>query len=194
MSNPDLHESSLPRRRAPIRWRELALDLRWSWNHSTDELWGRLDPELWELTQNPWVVLQTVSQEKLQQRLADPGFPQPRGRTSAAREARIGSSALVSEDASGFAAQAGRVLQHGIHAERSAADLFGRPGQRGRRSAQGGQRSGRAGGRRSGCCISRATSARRSTRRARSWRSIRSTIPGSCRSGRCAMRTANGCG
>jgi len=26
---------------------ELAQDLRWSWNHATDELWRRLDPELW---------------------------------------------------------------------------------------------------------------------------------------------------
>ena len=53
---------------------ELALNLRWSWNHSADELWGRLEPELWELTQNPWVVLQTVSQERLQSAWADPAF------------------------------------------------------------------------------------------------------------------------
>ena len=32
---------------------ELALNLRWSWNHSTDEVWRQLDPELWEITQNP---------------------------------------------------------------------------------------------------------------------------------------------
>jgi len=25
---------------------ELAMDLRWSWNHRADELWIRLDPEL----------------------------------------------------------------------------------------------------------------------------------------------------
>src|SRR6266487_4311796 len=55
---------------------ELALNLRWSWNHAADELWGRLDPELWELTQNPWVVLQTVSREKLQAVSADPTFRQ----------------------------------------------------------------------------------------------------------------------
>ena len=42
---------------------ELALDLRWSWNHAADRIWGRLDPVLWELTHNPWVVLQTVSRE-----------------------------------------------------------------------------------------------------------------------------------
>jgi starch phosphorylase len=53
---------------------ELALDLRWSWNHATDKVWQRLDPELWELTQNPWVVLQTVSRDHLERVLADPAF------------------------------------------------------------------------------------------------------------------------
>ena len=53
---------------------KLALDMRWSWNHATDEVWRRLDPTLWELTQNPWVVLQTVSPDKLRSALADPAF------------------------------------------------------------------------------------------------------------------------
>jgi glycogen phosphorylase len=53
---------------------ELALNLRWSWNHASDELWGQLDPELWELTQNPWVVLQAVSKEKLQLVSSKPAF------------------------------------------------------------------------------------------------------------------------
>jgi len=53
---------------------ELALDLRWSWNHGADEVWRRLDPALWEFTQNPWVVLQTVAKDKLQRVLADPAF------------------------------------------------------------------------------------------------------------------------
>ncbi len=53
---------------------ELALDLRWTWNRSSNELWGRLAPDLWELTQNPWVVLQTVSQEKLRSISADADF------------------------------------------------------------------------------------------------------------------------
>ena len=53
---------------------ELALDLRWSFNHAADRLWQQLDPELWDLTHNPWVVLQTVSQEKLQSVAADPSF------------------------------------------------------------------------------------------------------------------------
>src|SRR5580692_6723 len=55
---------------------ELALNLRWSWNHTTDELWARLDPELWELTENPWLILQTISQNKMNSVLADPEFHQ----------------------------------------------------------------------------------------------------------------------
>jgi starch phosphorylase len=53
---------------------EVALNLRWSWNHSADQLWERLDPELWDLTHNPWFVLQTVSREKLASVTSDPGF------------------------------------------------------------------------------------------------------------------------
>jgi starch phosphorylase len=53
---------------------ELALDMRWSWNHSTDEVWRQLDPELWEITHNPWVVLQTVSRDQIERVLADPVF------------------------------------------------------------------------------------------------------------------------
>ena len=53
---------------------ELALDLRWSWNHATDELWRTLDPELWAITQNPWVVLQTISGEQMERVMADPVF------------------------------------------------------------------------------------------------------------------------
>jgi len=53
---------------------ELALDMRSSWNHGTDEVWRRLDPVLWGLTYSPWVVLQTASRDKLQKVLADPGF------------------------------------------------------------------------------------------------------------------------
>jgi starch phosphorylase len=53
---------------------ELALDLRWSWNHAADDVWRELDPALWEFTQNPWVVLQTVSKDKLQSTLSVPAF------------------------------------------------------------------------------------------------------------------------
>jgi len=52
----------------------LALNLRSSWNHSTDEIWRLLDSELWELTNNPWAVLQTVSTEKLAKLLSEQKF------------------------------------------------------------------------------------------------------------------------
>ena len=53
---------------------ELALDMRWSWNHSTDQVWRDLAPELWEITRNPWVILQTVSRDRVESKLADPEF------------------------------------------------------------------------------------------------------------------------
>ena len=57
---------------------ELALDMRWSWNHATDEVWRQLDPELWEITHNPWVVLQTVSRDRIERRVGRSRFPQKR--------------------------------------------------------------------------------------------------------------------
>lgn len=53
---------------------ELALDMYWTWNHATDEVWRQLDPVLWDLTHHPCDILQTVSQEKIQEVLADPAF------------------------------------------------------------------------------------------------------------------------
>ncbi|MEB2344190.1 MAG: alpha-glucan family phosphorylase [Deltaproteobacteria bacterium] len=52
----------------------LALDLRWSWEHSGDELWAAIDPGLWAATHNPLVVLQTASQARLHALLAQPSF------------------------------------------------------------------------------------------------------------------------
>jgi starch phosphorylase len=53
---------------------ELALDMQWSWNHATDEVWRQLDPDLWAMTNNPWVVLQTASRDRIKQVLGDPVF------------------------------------------------------------------------------------------------------------------------
>src|SRR6185437_7841693 len=58
----------------------LALNTQWAWNHATDELWRRLEPELWDLTHNPWVVLQAISREKLDRSNADPEFRKLLGR------------------------------------------------------------------------------------------------------------------
>lgn len=53
---------------------ELALDLRWSWNHAVDELWYQLDPDLWMETHNPWVVLQNVSRDQLIFQMSNEAF------------------------------------------------------------------------------------------------------------------------
>lgn len=65
--------SSLP---GYLALKDLALNLRWSWSHTADKVWESLDPALWKATQNPWVVLQTVSFERLESALADPAFTQ----------------------------------------------------------------------------------------------------------------------
>lgn len=53
---------------------EIAYDLIWSWDHRADKIWKALDPDLWALTRNPLVILQTISREKLEGVLADPHF------------------------------------------------------------------------------------------------------------------------
>ncbi len=53
---------------------DLALDLRWTWNHALDTLWTRIEPELWERTRNPWVVLQNAPQSHLDALADDAGF------------------------------------------------------------------------------------------------------------------------
>ena len=55
---------------------ELALNLHWCSNHASDGIWESLDSELWQTTQNPWVILLTVSPEKIQSLLATPEFRQ----------------------------------------------------------------------------------------------------------------------
>jgi glycogen phosphorylase len=53
---------------------DLALDLRWSWNHAADDLWRKIAPELWDRTGNPWLILQTVATSRLQNLAADASF------------------------------------------------------------------------------------------------------------------------
>src|SRR5271166_3331820 len=53
---------------------ELALELRWCWDHGLDDIWKALGSELWDLTRNPWVVLQSVSPVRLKALLADSAF------------------------------------------------------------------------------------------------------------------------
>jgi glycogen phosphorylase len=53
---------------------DLALDMRWSWNHEADALRERVDPELWEATSNPWLILQSVSLARLEKLARDHQF------------------------------------------------------------------------------------------------------------------------
>ena len=55
---------------------ELALDMRWAWNHATDKVWRQIDPDLWDATNNPWIVLMSASRQQLKELLADPAFRQ----------------------------------------------------------------------------------------------------------------------
>jgi starch phosphorylase len=64
--NDSLHSSLLSETQASEALTRLALDMSWSWNHSADEVWKRLDPELWELTRNPWLILQSMSKRRLE--------------------------------------------------------------------------------------------------------------------------------
>lgn len=69
---------------------ELALDLRWSWNHIADEIWQELDPALWELTHNPWMVLQTVSLDRIEEMFSAPAFRRKVGALVQARRDAAG--------------------------------------------------------------------------------------------------------
>ena len=111
---------------------ELALNLRWSWNHATDEVWRQLDPKLWEITHNPWVVLQTVSRDQIERMLADPVFRKNVDGLVQIQAERAGGARVVSAESFAEFPDLRRVFQHGIHAERSFAHLLGRAWQCGR--------------------------------------------------------------
>lgn len=53
---------------------ELAADLHWSWYHAGDQLWKRINTEVWLRTHNPVSVLQLTSDNQLAQLAADADF------------------------------------------------------------------------------------------------------------------------
>ncbi len=71
----------------------LALDLRWSWHHGSDELWRQVDPALWEATANPWLILESVSDRRLDALAADPAFLDLLRKQLDAREAHFAQEA-----------------------------------------------------------------------------------------------------
>jgi starch phosphorylase len=63
MTIPRFSHRTLPSKLEGLN--DLALDLRWSGSQITDQLWEILDAEAWELTENPYLILQNVSQARL---------------------------------------------------------------------------------------------------------------------------------
>lgn len=69
------------------RLTDLAVDLRWTWSHGADVLWKHIDPEGWERTENPYEVLQNLTQPRLRALKDDAVFLRYLGELSEAREA-----------------------------------------------------------------------------------------------------------
>lgn len=64
---------SLPRHIEALR--DLAYNLKWSWNHDTIELFRRLDADLWETTgHNPLLMLSLLDQQRIDEVAKDDGF------------------------------------------------------------------------------------------------------------------------
>ncbi len=85
-----------PRKRLKALW-ELALDLRWTWSHVGDRLWELMDKQAWELTGNPWLILQTVSERRLDQLSRDRAFQEELERISEERAAYLKSPGWFAE-------------------------------------------------------------------------------------------------
>jgi starch phosphorylase len=53
---------------------ELARDLRWADDPRAESLWQQIDGRLWELTENPWFVLQSTPASRVRTLLDEPAF------------------------------------------------------------------------------------------------------------------------
>jgi len=53
---------------------DLATDCSFYWAHGADEIWNKLDAELWTQTRNPWLVLQEISRARLEELTKDDVF------------------------------------------------------------------------------------------------------------------------
>ena len=95
---------------------EVGLDLRWSWSHATDPLWERLDPELWNLTRNPWLILQSVSFARLETLARDADFRNQVDEQVKAHRQNLEAIQLVFRSPCRRTIDR-RVFQHGVRAE-----------------------------------------------------------------------------
>ncbi|MBE0577122.1 MAG: alpha-glucan family phosphorylase [Desulfuromonadales bacterium] len=85
----------LPEGLAPLT--DLATDLRWTWSHESDALWRMMDPEAWELTENPYVVLQNLAEGRLEELATDSVFKEHLWRLAALREEYLGHTGWFGE-------------------------------------------------------------------------------------------------
>ncbi len=72
-----MHPSRYLPRKLPEKLKglaELAVDMRWSWDRQAEELWRKIDTEMWDATGNPWFILESVSQKKLDELSKDESF------------------------------------------------------------------------------------------------------------------------
>ncbi|WP_097461418.1 alpha-glucan family phosphorylase [Mangrovitalea sediminis] len=76
----------------------LALDLRWSWHHASDRLWRMMDPDLWDSTANPWLIIATISNQRLNELAADDAFIGQLQDQLAAREAYVADETWFSRE------------------------------------------------------------------------------------------------
>ena len=81
---------------------DLALDLRWTWSHGADNLWNMIDQEDWERTENPWTLLQDVSDQRLQELADDAQFCQELQRLTEERNAYQAAGGWYGEAQSNF--------------------------------------------------------------------------------------------
>ncbi len=53
---------------------DLAMDMRWSWDREAEGLWRSIDEDMWDTTGNPWFILESVSQKRLEELSRDKDF------------------------------------------------------------------------------------------------------------------------
>ncbi|NMT63613.1 alpha-glucan family phosphorylase [Marinobacter orientalis] len=80
---------------------QLALDLRWTWHHGSDELWRALDEETWETTRNAWLVLNSVSWDRLEELAEEPSFQERYREQVAAHHQFVHANTWYSDDCTG---------------------------------------------------------------------------------------------
>ncbi|MFN2362293.1 MAG: alpha-glucan family phosphorylase [Marinobacter sp.] len=83
----------------------LALDLRWTWHHGSDDLWHALDEETWAVTRNAWLVLNSVSGDRLEELAADPSFQRLYQQQVAAHDQFVHADTWYSTDCRGSLGQ-----------------------------------------------------------------------------------------